>query len=362
MPGFIQSTRTLLLLSFLFIGTLVGCDFASEAEQPPALNAPDEPQALLPETGVSFFPSLATVKSTIADEDASTVLSAEERTALIGTLETVQRMQGTEYVAVISQQNPNGTYRYRYRSLTPTRPLLEAAQGRLAFYAYQFKTEEGRAPTRFLAAFIPDTPEAIAKMDQWVRYREQASSTQAAGKGIAFSGPANPFGQASSPIADLAQASKSAQACEFSEVFVFVEECGCFGYEKLEVCATGGGDGGGEDDPGEEWPSGDGNGCSNPFGCDDNTGGGSSDGGGGSGDGECDESAIDCNTEGPGDIASKADLSVIFAACGVTSDETQPHAFSNSIRKNLGMSYRPQSQGELDGYKVESYFGHSVIT
>lgn len=222
-------------------------------------------------TGETALPGLSVVATTATD---TTWLDDAFRAEIYQLLTNHRRLSPQiQYPALISVRKPSSKgYRYRTRALPRNKALEADAGGNPMLYVYGRQDPASGELDLLVAALIPASAEAVRYMNAWVNAGRRGP--------LSLTPPQKP--QMGAGL--IAQSSTE---CTYSEQLVFyADECGCWGYELLEVCA---GDGGGDwpppDDPGYPWHP---DPPWNPGGP-----GGGGDPGGGNGGNECDPTMID---------------------------------------------------------------------
>ncbi len=241
---------------------LAGCDTLTTLETPEQAAREASGAFVLPPAGTTPVPGKATAthRSVVADTTAPAPLTDAERAALFETLTRLQALFGSRYVVFISQRLPDGSYRYRYRTLHPPRKLLERTGERSVFYVYRLMHHTGAPDRRLLAAVVPEVPGIEQRMRRWVSLSQDRAANSRPSRRTAV--PPEPGGWASPSIP-----AKPADVppCGTSEIVYFDPVSESYWYEGVEVCDSGGGEGG-QEDPLEDpaWPP-----EENPFGCED---------------------------------------------------------------------------------------------
>ncbi|MEM8486186.1 MAG: hypothetical protein AAF564_11600 [Bacteroidota bacterium] len=238
-------------------------------------------------------------------------LTQAEHDRLYALMKDYQGATGERYVGFLSTKSGEGeAYFYRYRSFFVPKWLEEKAKGEIMPYVYVLKRNRLSSPQSIFFAFIPRDPNAILMIREWIATLD--------GRLVDHRG----FKRNKEILSSSAILNLSSSDCTPDEQIVYYEECDCYGYADLPICAYGGG---GDDpiffDEGDGWDDWEdpGDDCG-VFGCDDN--GGGSGNGSGDGSGFTDEEYVE-----------KYELTSKMQACGIYDDKKQSDIFDGMFRK-----------------------------
>lgn len=315
-------TSHFLVLCIGLAFTLVACDDNTIGIEETKLTT-----ASFPEIGKQVVPALPDEKSgapraekglDLKIEPGSYNLSQAEHDRLYQLMQQYQEATGEKYVGFLSQKRKGSDqYSYKYRSFKAPKWLEERGGGEILPYIYVVKPDREGDAIRVFFAFIPRDPNAILLIREWVAIQEGRI-------------PAVNYYNNSGKSARASGVSKvSNDDCAVDEQIIYYDECDCYGYTDLPICAYNSG----SDlpiffDEGDGWDDWEDVGGCGGFGCDDVGGGGD---GGGDGGGGSDGIITD-------EYVQKYELTSKMEACGIVDHNQQADLFDAMFRKYTSMN------------------------
>ncbi len=259
----------------LLLILMVGCqhDPVSPSEKETHFEKGVNPVTQIPRTGNAMSPELSFFntmkKGTLSEDGAPTPLLAYLK-------QITENNSDIQHIGVASQIVNAGTENeyLEYTEFVLHFPpgIVKKADGSTRFYVYSYSNKDGRELRRF-EAIVPDAPQAKKMMKRWLQSKKpQKQKTSSL---VMSSGTCHQFQ-------------------ENDQCSAYYPEYDSWGLCEIDICSGSPGSDWPDEQDDDDWGSGGyDDGCTDPFGCDDGTGGSSGgDGSGGSGSSDCDPNAI----------------------------------------------------------------------